>query len=93
MIRSKTWVKDRNFEYKTGDLVKLVRKKKNGHPKALELGKNYEILKVENEDLFLFGSENLTGGTYIKVNKDYFVPVQSIRDELINDILANDKSW
>jgi hypothetical protein len=91
MIKSKTWVKDRYFEYKPGDIVKLVRKKKNGHPRALELGKMYKILKIENNDLFVNDAikMNLNGGTYVKVNKDYFVPINMMRDELINDILDN----
>ena len=88
MIKSKTWVKDRYFDYEPGDIVKLVRKKKNGHPRALELGKNYKVFKIENSDLFVY--HEIQGITWIKVNKDYFVPVQSIRDELIKDILDND---
>ena len=92
MIRSKTWVKDRYFEYAPGDIVKLVRKKKNGHPRALELGRTYKIIKIENNDLFVNDSEkmHLNGGTYIKVNKDYFAPIDTLRDELIKDILSND---
>jgi hypothetical protein len=92
MIRSKNWVKDRHFEYAPGDIVKLVRKKKNGHPRALELGRTYKILNIENNDLFLIDSEkmHLNGGAHIKVNKDYFVPVNMMRDELINDILSDD---
>jgi hypothetical protein len=92
MIRSKNWVKDRYFEYTVGDIVKLVRKKKNGHPRALELGAIYKILKIENNDLFVNDATkmNLNGGTYVKVNKDYFVPIEMMREELINDILNND---
>jgi hypothetical protein len=58
MIRSKTWVKDRYFEYKKGDIVKLVRKKENGHPRALSFGVSYKILKVENEDWFVQKQHN-----------------------------------
>jgi hypothetical protein len=92
MIRSKTWVKDRYFEYRPGDIVKLVRKKQNGHPRALELGKNYKVLKVENEDLFVNDVDRVhfNGGTYVKVNRNYFVPIDNMRDELIKDILSND---
>ena len=88
MIKSKTWVKDRYFEYNPGDIVKLIRKKKNGHPRALELGQSYKILKVENEDLFV--DNIVSGDRYVKVNRNYFVPVEKMRDELINDILMND---
>jgi hypothetical protein len=88
MMRSKTWIKDRYFGYVSGKIVKLVRKKKNGHPRALELGKCYRIKRVENYDLFV---ETLEGEHIIvKVHKDYFVPIQEMRDELINDILSND---
>lgn len=94
MIKSKTWVKDRYFEYKPGDIVRLVRKKKNGHPRALKIGESYKILKVENEDLFVKDLESPdynSGDIRItKVNKDYFVPIQILRDEMIKDILGND---
>ena len=92
MIKSKTWVKDRYFEFQPGDIVKLVRKKKNGHPRALELGQSYKVMKVENDDLFLQykNSEDFTGGSYVKVNKDYFVTLEKLRDEFINEILNND---
>jgi hypothetical protein len=91
MIRSKTWVKDRYFEYKKGDIVKLVRKKENGHPRALSFGVSYKILKVENEDLFVqkLDDQELEF-RIVKANKNYFAPIDKIRDELINDILNND---
>jgi hypothetical protein len=88
MIKSKTWVKDREFGYVPGKIVKLVRKKKNGHPKALELGKCYRVKRIENYDLFV---ESLEGEhIMVKVHKDYFVPIQDMRDEMINDILSYD---
>lgn len=91
-MRSKTWVKDRYFEYKQGDIVKLVRKKENGHPRALSFGVSYKVLKVENEDLFVqeLNSEELR---ITKVNKNYLIPVEKLRDELINEILKNGEGW
>ena len=92
MIKSKTWVKDRYFEYKSGDIVKLVRKKENGHPRSLSFGISYKVLKVENEDLYvqeLDEQELHLGDIRIKkVNKNYFVPIDKMRDELIKDILG-----
>ena len=94
MIKSKTWVKDRYFEYKAGDIVKLIRKKQNGHPRTLSFGINYKVLKVENEDLFvqeLDLQELQLGDIRItKVNKNYLVPIQNMRDEFIKDILNSD---
>jgi calcineurin-like phosphoesterase len=91
MNRSKTWVKDRHFEYKHGDIVKLVRKKNNGHPRSLSFGISYKVLKVENEDLFV---QELDGDIQIKkANKNYFIPVEKLRDELINEILKNGEGW
>jgi hypothetical protein len=92
MIKSKTWVKDRYFEYKQGDIVKLVRKKENGHPRSLSFGMCYKVLKVENEDLFVqeLNSEELR---ITKVNKNYLIPVEKLRDELINEILKNGEGW
>jgi len=91
MIRSKNWVRDRYFEYKSGDIVKLVRKKENGHPRSLSFGVSYKVLKVENEDLFvqeLDEKELHLGNIRItKVNRNYFVPIDKMRDELIRDIL------
>ena len=88
MIKSKNWVKDRYFEYVPGDIVKLVRKKKNGHPRALELGSSYQVIRVENEDLFLKNQRSPDGSDFsiIKVNKNYFVPIERLRDEIINEI-------
>ena len=90
MIRSKTWVKDRYFDYDTGDIVKLVRKKKNGHPRSLAIGVSYKVLKVENEDLFVqeLNEQQLHLGISYKVNRNYFVPIDKMRDELIKDILG-----
>jgi len=91
MIRSKTWVKDRYFDYVIGDIVKLVRKKKNGHPRSLSFGVSYKVLKVENEDLFVqeLNEQQLHLGDIRikKVNRNYFVPIDKMRDELIKDIL------
>jgi hypothetical protein len=94
MIRSKTWVKDKYFEYKQGDIVKLVRKKKNGHPRSLSYDVLYKVLKVENEDLFIQELDELQMHLgdirIVKVNKNYLAPLQNMRDELIKDILTND---
>ena len=94
MIRSKTWVKDRGFQFEVGDIVKLVRKKPNGHPRFLELGCSYLIKRIENDDLFVrdlnFIEEINVAYNPTKVNKNYFVPIEKMRDELINDILNND---
>jgi len=90
-MKSKAWVKDRYFEYKQGDIVKLVRKKENGHPRSLSFGVSYKVLKVENEDLFV---QELDGDIQIKkANKNYFIPVEKLRDELINEILKNGEGW
>jgi hypothetical protein len=92
MIRSKTWVKDRHFEYKKGDIVKLVRKKENGHPRSLSFGVSYTVLKVENDDLFVQGLDEKEL-RITKVNKNYLIPVEKLRDELIKDILKNGEGW
>ena len=91
-MKSKTWVKDRYFEYKQGDIVKLVRKKDNGHPRALSFGVSYKVLKIENEDLFVqqLDEKELR---ITKVNKNYLIPVESLRDELIKEILKNGEGW
>jgi hypothetical protein len=95
-MKSKSWVKDRYFDFQIGDVVKLVRKKKNGHPRALELGNCYKVIVIQNEDLFVAEidrrelGDGLIGGNYVKVNKYYFAPLEKMRDELINDILGND---
>lgn len=91
-MKSKTWVKDRYFEYKQGDIVKLVRKKDNGHPRSLSFGVSYKVLKIENEDLFVqqLDEKELR---ITKVNKNYLIPVESLRDELIKEILKNGEGW
>jgi len=87
-MRSKTWVKDRGFNFSVGDMVKLVRKKPSGHPRSLELGCSYVVRKVENDDLFV--QDKYTNSDLTKVNKNYFVPIMLMRNELINDILSDD---
>jgi hypothetical protein len=91
-MRSKTWVKDRYFEYKQGDIVKLVRKKENGHPRSLSFGITYKVLKVENDDLFVQQLDELEL-RITKVNKNYLIPVEKLRDELIKEILKNGEGW
>ena len=89
-MKTKNWVKDRNFVFVPDDIVKLVRKKKNGHPRALELGASYRVIRVENEDLFLKNQRSPEGSDFsiIKVNKNYFVPIERMRDELISEIFS-----
>jgi len=89
-MRSKVWVKDRNFVFVPGDVVKLVRKKENGHPRALELGKIYKVVKIENDDIFLENPRflGMNSADYVKVNKNYFVPIERMRDELISEIFS-----
>lgn len=91
-MKSKTWVKDRYFEYKQGDIVKLVRKKDNGHPRSLSFGVSYKVLKIENEDLFVqeLDEKELR---ITKVNKNYLIPVERLRDEFIKEILKNGEGW
>ena len=36
---------------------------------------------------------NVEEPRYIKVNKNYFIPVQKLREELINEILKNGEGW
>jgi hypothetical protein len=91
-MKSKTWVKDRYFEYKQGDIVKLVRKKENGHPRALSFGVSYKVLKIENEDLFVQGLDDQEL-RITNVNKNYLIPVERLRDELIKEILKNGEGW
>jgi hypothetical protein len=89
-MRSKVWVKDRNFVFVPGDIVKLVRKKENGHPRALELGGSYQVVKIENDDLYLKNQRSPEGSDFsiIKVNRNYFVPIERMRDELISEIFS-----
>jgi len=87
MIKSKTWIKDRNFELNTNDLVKLIRKKQNGYPNGLEIGKTYKILRLENQDIFIEIKKGEGGIPEIrKVNRFYFAPISEIRNELIKEI-------
>jgi len=91
-MKSKAWVKDRYFKYEQGDIVKLVRKKENGHPRSLSFGVSYKVLKVENDDLFVQGLDEKEL-RITKVNKNYLIPVEKLRDELIKEILKNGEGW
>jgi len=90
MEKSKTWITDRVdiSRYKVGETVMVVRRKKNGHPRALQDNQPYQIKRIENDCLILHNSKFRTPSE-IKVHFSYCLNVQLMRDEIINDLLKD----
>lgn len=85
MINKKIWLKDKKFQFKPGDIVKLARKKNNGYPRFIYFDKIYQVIKISNEDIIIFNIEKKE--QEFKINKNYIVPVKDLRNKLIDDIL------
>lgn len=88
--RSKSWIKDRIdiTDYQIGQSVIVVRRKLNGHPKALVDNEPYQIKRIENDNLILHNLKFRTPNE-IKVHYSYCVNLQLMRDEVINDLLKD----
>ena len=86
----KTAIKDGirlgDIEYRPGDRVVLVRRKKNGYPKALEDGTIYMIDSVENDCIIIKKPKKNINST--KIHRSYVVPVTYLRNEIIESILS-----
>ena len=96
MEKSKTWITDRLTanDFQAGDTVMLVRRKKNGHPRAIKDNTTYKIKRIENDCLVLFQSDGSVSATLFqpkefKVHFSYFLNTQIVRDEIINELLKD----
>ena len=85
----KTHIKDGirlgDIQYKKGDKVVLVRRKKNGYPKSLEDGKIYEVDQLEYDNVII--RKPKSGVNSAKVHTSYVVPVSYLRNEIIQQLL------
>jgi hypothetical protein len=95
MEKTKTWITDRLTvnEFQSGDTM-LVRRKKNGHPRAIKDNTPYKIKRIENDCLVLFQSDGSVSATLFrpkqfKVHFSYFLNTQTVRDEIINELLKD----
>ena len=95
MEKSKTWITDRLTanDFQTGDTVMLVRRKKNGHPRAIKDNTPYKIKRIENDCLVLFRDGSVSATLFqpkeFKVHFSYFLNTQTVRDEIINELLKD----
>ena len=90
MEKSKVWIKDRIdiSNYAVGQTVMVVRRKKNGHPRALVDNQPYQIKRIENDCLILHNLKFRTPSE-VKVHFSYCLNLQLMRDEIINDLLKD----
>jgi len=86
----KTKIKDGirigDIEYKIGDSVVLVRRKKNGYPKALSDGVVYKVDSIENDNIII--RKPKSGINSIKVHRSYLAPISFLRNEIIESLLS-----
>jgi hypothetical protein len=91
--RLKNLIKNGSIKFEVGDEVKLFRKKNNGYPKLLDYDKSYIILNIINENLYIIESSiykpNVINFDTIKINKQYLVPTQKLRDFKLKLLLDN----
>lgn len=85
MEKTKVWNKD-HVTFSIGNKILVFRRKPNGHPRLLKDGKIYTIIDINGDDL-LIDSEIKSR---IKVHKSYMIPIEFLRDELIQILLKED---
>ena len=97
MERTRTWIKDgidrSQITFFVGQKVFVFRRKPNGYPRALKDGKPYFIKRIENDCLVLYQDESVTAALFqpkeFKVHRTYLIPIEYLRDEIINDLLKD----
>lgn len=93
MERTRIWIKDgierKNIKFSVGQQVLCFRRKKSGYPKSLEDGVRYRIKEIINDSLVLTHSENPYNQKDFKVHRTYLIPIEVVRDEIINELLKD----
>jgi hypothetical protein len=93
MEKTKTWIKDgisrNNIEFFVGQKVVVFRRKLNGYPKGLKDGILYHISKIENDCLVVYQSKSNQVSKEYKVHRTYLIPIEYLRNEIINDLLKD----
>lgn len=93
MAVNKNWLEDvkrlGQIQFKEGDIVELARKKSNGYPKFLEMGKHYFIRFIENEFIWLGNTKYDIISKCVKIHNSFVITSQILRDKKIEDILGN----
>lgn len=87
-ITIKDGIRMGDISYQPGDKVVLVRRKKNGYPKALSDGVVYKVDSIENDNIII--RKPKPGINNIKVHRSYLAPISFIRNEIIKSILSED---
>lgn len=98
MKKCKTWIRDAisrgTINFYVGQKVVVFRRKPSGYPRTLRDGTTYVVKFVGSDELILFDENNPNIQRYsseIKVNKTYVIPLEFLRDELIDEILNYNK--
>lgn len=93
MVVNKNWLVDvkrlYQIKFREGDIVEIARKKRNGYPKFLEMGKHYFIRYAENEFVWLGETKNDVISKCVKIHNSFIITSQILRDKKIEDILGN----
>jgi hypothetical protein len=76
--------------YTPGDVVLVVRRGKNGHPRGLKDGVRYNVLKVEGDNLYLFDKAGTDSEPMDlkKVCWTYVLPVDELREITLKKIIG-----
>jgi hypothetical protein len=85
-IQIKDGVRTGEIEYKIGDSVVLIRRKKNGYPKSLDDNRAYKIDSLEYDNIIIKKPKPEVSMT--KVHQSYVVPVSYLRNETIESLLS-----
>ena len=81
-------------EHKRGDIVYLIRRKANGHPRGLKDGVGYEIWCIEgNNDILCLNipaDDFVRFKQHVKVHKKYMSGLSYIRNKKLEELLDGD---
>ena len=84
-VQIKDGIRIGDIKYRIGDSVVLIRRKKNGYPKALEDNRVYKIDSLENDNIII--KKPKSGISSTKVHRSYVVPVSYLRNDIIEKLL------
>ena len=86
-VQIKDGVRTGEIEYKIGDSVVLIRRKKNGYPKSLDDNRVYKIDSLEYDNIIII-IKTKPEVSMAKVHQSYVVPLSYLRNETIESLLS-----
>ena len=89
----KSNIKYGTIKFNTNDIVVLLRRKSNGHPKNIKENVDYVVKSCDGNSIYILEKKlddeksNIFFYKIIKIDKTYMVPKNILRDFNINKIL------